>query len=162
MTRLPDQPERLYLFQLATTRTSGGPVPAYLIQTRAGKNILIDSGWSKDPVDAAKHPFYQGVDAPEEEDILHQLARLGLQPQDIHLLICTHFDPDHAGNHDLFPNAQLQEDRFYFLLPRAYEYVEQLIDEFSHETDPGLRYWLLELLAHRIRNELQRETVSRI
>jgi len=44
-------------------------------------------------------------------------------------------------------DAQLQEDGFHFLLPHAHEYVAQLIDEFSHEADPGLRYWLLELLA---------------
>lgn len=44
-------------------------------------------------------------------------------------------------------DAQLQEDGFHFLLPRVHEYVAQLIDEFSHEADPGLRCWLLELLA---------------
>lgn len=44
-------------------------------------------------------------------------------------------------------NAQLQEDGFHFLLPHAHEYVAQLIDEFSHEADQGLRCWLLELLA---------------
>src|SRR5258708_36673750 len=44
-------------------------------------------------------------------------------------------------------DAQLQEDGFHLLLPHAHEYVAQLIDEFSHETDPGLRCWLLELLA---------------
>jgi hypothetical protein len=45
--------------------------------------------------------------------------------------------------------AQLQKDGFYFLLPRAHKYVEQLIDEFFREADPGLRCWLLELLAPR-------------
>ncbi len=44
-------------------------------------------------------------------------------------------------------DAQLQEDGFHFLLPHAHEYVQQLIDEFSHETDSGLRWWLLELIA---------------
>ena len=44
-------------------------------------------------------------------------------------------------------NAQLQEDGFHFLLPHAQEYVQQLIDEFSHETDSNLREALLELIA---------------
>jgi hypothetical protein len=44
-------------------------------------------------------------------------------------------------------DAQLQEDGFHFLLPHAHEYTQQLMDEFSRETDPGLRRWLLELLA---------------
>jgi len=41
----------------------------------------------------------------------------------------------------------LQEEGFHALLLHAGEYVEQLLDEFSHETNPGLRGWLLELLA---------------
>jgi len=44
-------------------------------------------------------------------------------------------------------DPQLQEDGFHFLLPHAHEYVQQLMDEFSQETDPGLRCWLLELIA---------------
>ena len=44
-------------------------------------------------------------------------------------------------------DAQLQEEGFHILLPHAHEYVAQLIEEFSPETDPGLRCWLLELLA---------------
>lgn len=44
-------------------------------------------------------------------------------------------------------DAQLQEEGFALLLPHAQEYLEQLIDEFSRETDPGLRCWLLELIA---------------
>jgi hypothetical protein len=44
-------------------------------------------------------------------------------------------------------DAQLQEDGFHFLFPHAHEYVAQLIEEFSHEANPGIRCWLLELLA---------------
>jgi hypothetical protein len=44
-------------------------------------------------------------------------------------------------------NPQLQEDGFYFLLPHAGEHVEQLMNEFSQETDHGLCCWLLELIG---------------
>src|SRR5438105_205431 len=44
-------------------------------------------------------------------------------------------------------DPQLQEDGFHLLLPHAHEYVQQLMDEFSQEADPGLRCWLLELIA---------------
>ena len=45
------------------------------------------------------------------------------------------------------PDAQLQEDGFRLLLPHAHEYTQQLLDEFAQDSDPGLRCWLLELLA---------------
>lgn len=44
-------------------------------------------------------------------------------------------------------DPQLQEDGFHLLLSHAHEYTQQLMNEFAHETDPGLRCWLLELLA---------------
>jgi N-acyl homoserine lactone hydrolase len=63
--------------------------------------VLIDTGFPK------------GYDLPEmglrlnERDyIVDQLVALGLAPHDIHYLVCTHFDLDHAGGHDasLMPN----------------------------------------------------------
>lgn len=44
-------------------------------------------------------------------------------------------------------DPQTQEDGFHCLLPRAGEYVHQLIEEFRRETDLGLRCWLLELIG---------------
>ena len=34
--------------------------------------------------------------------VVEHLADLGLHPDDIDLLICTHFDIDHVGYHDTF------------------------------------------------------------
>jgi hypothetical protein len=45
-------------------------------------------------------------------------------------------------------NQQTQEDGFHWLLPRASEFVEELMAEFRKETmDHGLRCWLLELIG---------------
>jgi HEAT repeat protein len=44
-------------------------------------------------------------------------------------------------------NAQLQEDGFHALLPRAGEFVPELLQEFELEQDHGLRCWILELLS---------------
>jgi hypothetical protein len=44
-------------------------------------------------------------------------------------------------------NSQTQEDGFHCLLPRAGEYVHELIEEFGKERDHGLRCWLLELIG---------------
>src|SRR6185369_11252742 len=45
-------------------------------------------------------------------------------------------------------DPQLQEDGFWYLLPHAHEYVDELMAEFHKETDHGLRCWLLELIGH--------------
>lgn len=44
-------------------------------------------------------------------------------------------------------DAQIKEDGFHFLLPRAAEFCVELLREFQLETDHGLRCWLLELLG---------------
>ncbi|RJL31964.1 HEAT repeat domain-containing protein [Bailinhaonella thermotolerans] len=45
-------------------------------------------------------------------------------------------------------DPQLREDGFHLLLPHAAEHVDELIAEFTAETeDHGLKYWLLELIG---------------
>ena len=44
-------------------------------------------------------------------------------------------------------NAAIQEDGFFWLKPRAGQFVSELLSEYRSETDLGLRCWLLELLA---------------
>ena len=45
------------------------------------------------------------------KDVIEQLATIGMRPADIDLLICTHYDDDHAGNLTAFPNARLIAQR---------------------------------------------------
>jgi hypothetical protein len=44
-------------------------------------------------------------------------------------------------------DPQTQEDGFALLEPVASEFVTELIAAFEVETDNGLKYWLLELIA---------------
>jgi len=44
-------------------------------------------------------------------------------------------------------DPQLREDGFHQLLPHATECLDSLMRDFVHETDHGLRCWLLELVA---------------
>ncbi len=90
-------PLRLYLLELAHYEANGVPVQGYLIQTSDGMNILIDTGWPQEMIGAYTRLGSLGVHMDEEDFVVHQLATLGLTPRDIHLLICTHFDPDHSG-----------------------------------------------------------------
>ncbi len=44
-------------------------------------------------------------------------------------------------------DPQIQEDGFHELLPHTAEFVDELILEVEHETDPGFLSWLYELLS---------------
>jgi N-acyl homoserine lactone hydrolase len=99
-------PERLYLMQLATGTVIAGDQPVamsagcYLIQMRDGRNILVDSGFPPGYPQPLNSPFQRGT------TVVEHLAALGLQPDDIDLVVSTHFDIDHCGYHDAFPDAE--------------------------------------------------------
>jgi len=42
----------------------------------------------------------------EEEDLKVGLARHGLKPEDIEVVVLTHLHFDHVGNNEMFPNAK--------------------------------------------------------
>lgn len=110
MTTQTSTPQRLYLIQVASMPPTQVPVASYLVQTSDNKNILIDSGLPSGEVQVPP-----GMPAPiMGKNVIEQLAMLGLQPDDVHMLICTHFDGDHAGNNAAFPNAELIVHRKHF------------------------------------------------
>ncbi|MFH8788945.1 N-acyl homoserine lactonase family protein [Streptomyces roseoverticillatus] len=103
---------KLYLFQLGTNPV-GAPVPGYLVQLDDGTHVLVDTGF---PRDAEPGAF---VRVGPGEGIEARLAGVGLRPQDIAVVVCTHLDPDHAGNHDLFPDAEFVVQRSHYELARS-------------------------------------------
>ena len=83
-------------------------VPAYLIRTGRGRNILIDTGNPQALIGAATAAPWDpelGVAVRPEDDVVAQLSKVGLRPKDIDLLVSTHFDFDHCGRHDVFAEA---------------------------------------------------------
>jgi hypothetical protein len=44
-------------------------------------------------------------------------------------------------------SAMVQEDAYFWLLPRVGEFVEPLLAELDAEDDPRMRGWILELLS---------------
>jgi N-acyl homoserine lactone hydrolase len=135
-----DTPQRLYLMPVETTtiQVGGslyGMVVCYLVQTRDGKNILIDSGVPADyqpPAGAPPHTHATSV--------VDQLARLGVRHDEVDLLVCTHFDTDHAGYHDAFPSAELIVQRAHYELARSGH--ARFAPTRAHWDHPGLRYRL--------------------
>ncbi len=139
---------RLYLFQLAIFGQVPTPVPAYLIRTDGGTNVLVDTGFPPEVIAASQHPDRPGgpqggMGIHDAIPITTHLANLGIAPRDIQYVIATHLDPDHAGAIDAFPDAVI-------VIQRA-QYEEAL-----HSTDrrytmnrahwdaPGLRYRLVD------------------
>lgn len=134
-------PQRLYLMQVESTAFPAGGslygmVVCYLIQTSDGKNVLIDSG-----IPADYQPPPGVVRHTHERNVIRELAGLGLRPDDIALLVCTHFDTDHAGYHDAFTNAELVVQRAHYELARSGH--ERFAATRAHWDHPALRYRLV-------------------
>ncbi len=136
-------PRRLYLLQLSTSTVPGAGRAlemvsgCYLVQTSDGRNILIDSGLAADYTPPPGMP-----PAENRKNVLEHLADLGLRPGDIDLLICTHFDVDHAGYHDVFTRAELVVQHDHYALARG-GHVRYAAAR-AHWDQPALRYRLIE------------------
>jgi N-acyl homoserine lactone hydrolase len=144
MTAHNATPQRLYLLQLATStvplgggRTLDMVIAAYLVAMSDGTYVLIDSGLPAD------HPAQPGTPpAQNEKNVLAHLSELGLTPDDIDMVIATHFDVDHVGYHDAFPQAE-------FIVQRRHDEVARsghprYAEARAHWDHPGLRYRLVE------------------
>ena len=135
---------RLYLLQLALLQPLRVPVPSYLIQTDDRTNILVDSGFPHSFIQeppGPQGPLSLEVEMSPEDYIVQRLATIGLRPDDIDFLICTHFDADHAGNHDLFSSAELVVQRRHYEVARAGHLRSAVVRE--HWDAPTLRYRLV-------------------
>ncbi len=95
------RPRCLYLMQVGTLPPNNVPFVCYLIQMDDGKNILIDSGLPEgvEPPPGRPMPVFG-------ENVVQQLAKIGVQPNDVDMLISTHYDGDHVGYHSAFPRAE--------------------------------------------------------
>lgn len=143
MTSSNQGPQRLYLFQLSTASvpTAGETLEmsagCYLVATGDGKHILIDTGF---PADFQRPPGLPP--ARNQKSVLQHLAALGLGPGDIDVVICTHFDIDHAGGNDLFAHADLVVQREQYETARGGH--ARFAAGRPHWDHPALRYRLVD------------------
>ena len=100
--------KRLYLMQVGSMPEYQIPIVCYLVQTEDGKNILIDTGLPEVVPEEAS-------DFENGQDVIEQLARIGLKPDDIDTVISTHYDIDHAGRHAAFTKAHYVVQRLHHL-----------------------------------------------
>lgn len=143
MTEITATPQRLYLMQLGnvTVPIANGTIEmsagCYLVQMSDGTNILIDTGLPADFTPPLGTPTMNNG-----KNVIEHLDDLGLYPDDIDLLICTHFDIDHVGYHDAFTNTELIVQREQY--KRARGGHERFAAGRSHWDHPALRYRLVD------------------
>jgi glyoxylase-like metal-dependent hydrolase (beta-lactamase superfamily II) len=95
------------------------PAPVWLIEG-ARRVILVDTGVGDvDEVDAmhARHGTIRWVvERNDGQDLLAGLARHGVRPEDVELVVLSHLHFDHVGNNELFTRARFLVQRDELLL----------------------------------------------
>lgn len=91
------------------------PIPAFLIMHPRG-NVLFDTGVHADLADPTSKRLgdlskYSTISFSSEEHVVSRLALLGLKPEDISIIVNSHFHFDHAGGNSAFPHATLVVQR---------------------------------------------------
>src|ERR1041384_7468551 len=114
-----DAPMRLLQFVVAYVQDAH-PVPAYLVRTDDGRNVLIDTGYRAGSYGEAPGAADAFIKVAPEGTIIEQLAAIGVLPGDIDILVATHLDGDHAGFHDAFPNAEIVIQRGHLAFAREF------------------------------------------
>lgn len=137
-------PERLYLFKMgvATIPTPAQPLllslGCYLIQMSDDRHILIDSGMPAGYTPKNIPP------TAESRSVLDCLAEIGLQPDDIDMVISTHFDVDHVGFHDSFLRAEHVVQREHYEWVIGGNEAARYADANPHWNHPAIQYRLVD------------------
>lgn len=105
-------PTRLYVIDVGHALQPNMPFACFLIEMSDGTRVLVDSGLPDVLPTADQMP--PGFIVVPGETVVMQLARIGLQPDDIDLLVCTHFDFDHCGQNIAFQTSKyvVQQEHF--------------------------------------------------
>ena len=145
------------LFEVNAGRTIG--IPGYLLQTKNGQNILLDTGFpAKYASDAHAaslednlYSFGRLLDFSQRQLLSSQLALLGLTLADIDLLILSHGDIDHVGALSDFAGRKIvvgaaeramPRPRYFDHQPLEWPQADYQLIERDTELFPGLELLL--------------------
>ncbi len=99
-----------------------------LVRSR-GKTILIDTGFGTklSEKELRRWQMWRG-----EGGLVESLARVGIAPQDVDIVVNTHLHGDHCGG-----NTQWNGDQAVAVFPNAHYYVQRI--EWAVASNPDLR-----------------------
>ncbi len=93
-----------YLRKYIGQKDKAKSVTAYI--GGAKKKIVVDSGPPDLERSVKYHPYYKTDPRRPDQQMVGALAKIGVKPEEIDLVILTHLHWDHVGEVDKFPNAQ--------------------------------------------------------
>lgn len=109
------------------------PMPFYLICHR-GKNILFDTGNGREVIEGVEYPMVDlSMKMPESEWAPNTVRSLGLEPEQIDLILISHLHPDHAGALGEFPNATVVIRQAEYEIPNKNMPIPEGIDWYVVE-----------------------------
>ncbi|MVT64682.1 MBL fold metallo-hydrolase [Bradyrhizobium pachyrhizi] len=101
----------IYVPGSAKDETIELPVHAALVRHRQA-NLLFDTGCNPEAATGPERRWggLARVMTPvfkAEETVVHQLGKVGLTPDDIDIVVCSHLHPDHCGCNEYFRRATI-------------------------------------------------------
>ena len=72
----------------------------------AAKKIVVDAGPPDIERSLKYHPYFKAESRSPDQEMAGALAKAGVKPEEIDIVILTHLHWDHVGAVELFPNAQ--------------------------------------------------------
>ena len=111
------------------------PVQSYVVRT-SHHNILIDTCVGNDK----NRPHRDGWHMKTDDTYMKSLAAVGLKPEDIDYVMCTHLHHDHVGW-----NTKLVDGRWVPTFPNAkYLMSKKELDIFKGQEDPAASLSLID------------------
>ena len=86
----------------------------------AKKKIIVDTGLPDMERAVKYHPYIKSEPNKPQQNIIYQLVKAGVKPEEIDIVILTHLHWDHVGGVTKFPNAEFivsQEELRFALDP---------------------------------------------
>lgn len=134
-------PVKLLVLQFGVHPLTHVPVPGYLIEMADGSRALVDTGFP--PLSKSSTRGLHWFRITPNDHVSRRLEVLGLDTRSVQYVICSHFDPDHCGGHDLFPHAQFFVQRRHYEIAVSGQYARFQMHR-DHWDNPALNYQLLD------------------
>lgn len=80
-------------------------IPHTMFVLRGPLTVVVDTSFASAAVIRKHYPQEVWRDASEEPRAM--LAEMGINADDVEIVVCTHLHYDHCGGNDLFPNARI-------------------------------------------------------